>query len=77
MITCKNVFARLFGNRCAQAIVEANQKFCGISHRIGLFDGKDLRRLEAGSTDRDDERLSQLSDHVAGEYWISAVIGRL
>jgi len=51
-----------------QAFVEADQKFCGISHRAGLFDGKNIRRFETGPTNWNDERLSQLSDHVAGGH---------
>lgn len=50
-----------------QASFEADKKFRGIAHRIGLFDRKNIRRFETGPTNRNDERLSQLLDHVVGE----------
>jgi len=51
-----------------QAIVEADKKFGRIARRTRLFNRKNLRRVETSPTNRNDERLSQLSDHVAGEF---------
>lgn len=51
-----------------QAVAETDQKFCGIAYRAGLFHREDLRRAETSATDWNDERLSQLSYHLAGRY---------
>lgn len=56
-----------------QASAETNKELRRIPHRAGLLHAKDLRRPEAGATDRDDERLSQLSYHVFGEYFTASL----
>lgn len=49
-----------------QTALEANKKFSRISHRVGLFNGKNLRRTQAGTTNWNDERLPQLSHYITG-----------
>lgn len=52
----------------AQATVEADKKFGRIARRTRLFHRKNIWCVETSPTNRNDERLSQLSDHVAGEF---------
>jgi len=51
-----------------QTIIEADKKFSRITHRTRLFNRKNIRRFETSSTNRNDERLSQLSDNISGEF---------
>lgn len=43
---------------CFQTSTKANQEFRGIAYRAGLLHRENLWRIETGSADRNDERLS-------------------
>lgn len=60
----RNPYASPF---CFQAAAEADKELGRVAHCTGLLHGEDLRRVEAGAANRDDERLSQLSHHLSGE----------
>lgn len=49
-----------------QTVAQANKKFRRIPHSPRLLHRTDLRRPKTGAANWDDERLSQLSDHVSG-----------
>ena len=51
-----------------QTFAETNQKLGRIAHRPRLLHRKDIRRPQTGPANRDDERLSQLLDHIPGEF---------
>lgn len=50
-----------------QTVAEADKELGRVAHCAGLLHREDLRRVEAGAANRDDERLSQLPHHLSGE----------
>lgn len=50
-----------------QTFAEADKKLGGIAHRSWLLNRSDSQCSQTGTTDRHDERLSQLSHHITGK----------